>query len=114
MKPPGEQGIPKLPDGLANPADGEKVIKNWHEEQLRQTVSAANLVRREKLAGRGTPRAPLSLCEPAVGRGLLALPARRFGCHRSGSLAKLAPENSHERTKTHSHRWRTGFRSKSL
>ena len=41
---PGEKRIPKLPDDLANPTDGEKAINDWHGKQLGQTLSDANRV----------------------------------------------------------------------
>jgi hypothetical protein len=36
MKPQCDQGIPNLPDSLANPANGEKVINERHGDRLRQ------------------------------------------------------------------------------
>ena len=50
MKPPGEQRIPNLPDGLANPSDGEKVINDRHAKLLREFVGVANFVRLLQIA----------------------------------------------------------------
>ena len=45
VQPPREKRIPELPDGFANPADGEQVINDRHAQQLREMASDANLVR---------------------------------------------------------------------
>src|SRR5271155_5075550 len=43
VQPPGQKWIPKLPDGLSNPADGEQMINNRHGELFRKMVMAARL-----------------------------------------------------------------------
>ena len=40
----GQEGIPELPDGLPNRADGEQVINRGHSEQLRQAGVVADPV----------------------------------------------------------------------
>jgi hypothetical protein len=47
---PREKRIPKLPDGLADPADGKQMINDGHAKFLRQMAADANLVRLRKIS----------------------------------------------------------------
>jgi hypothetical protein len=47
VQPSREKRIPQLPDGLANPPDGEKMIIDRHAELLCEMAGDANLVRAE-------------------------------------------------------------------
>src|SRR6266481_7924007 len=44
MKSPGEQGIPKFPEGLANPTNGKQVVQDRHGKHLPRRASDANNV----------------------------------------------------------------------
>src|SRR5665213_2494572 len=58
MKPPCEDRIPNLPDGLADPTDGEKVVNDWHRKHIYLPRRRNQAVGRQLMKNKSAPHAP--------------------------------------------------------